>query len=115
MFEAISRKLIFAQLLKTKEESTVGLPGYELRLVADVKADSNEVRMLIMVIVVIAMVIVVFIIIITMVVVIERLHWFQIWPPGCVTSIATMPWITLLALPVCIELSWHLHQSESHQ
>ena len=35
------RKKIF--LFKTKEESTVGLPGYELRLVEDVKADSNEV------------------------------------------------------------------------
>ena len=30
-------------LLKTKEESTVGFPGYELRLVEDVQADSNEV------------------------------------------------------------------------
>ena len=28
----------------------------------------------------------------------------QSWPPGCVTCIATLPWIALLALSVGIEL-----------
>ena len=28
----------------------------------------------------------------------------QSWPPGCVTCIATLPWIALLALSVSIEL-----------
>ena len=30
--------------------------------------------------------------------------WFQSWPPGCVTRIATLPWSALLALSVSIEL-----------
>ena len=29
--------------------------------------------------------------------------WFQSWPPGCVTRIATLPWNALLALSVSIE------------
>ena len=31
-------------------------------------------------------------------------NWFQSWPPGWVTFIATLPGITLLALSVSIEL-----------
>ena len=34
----------------------------------------------------------------------HHLHWFQSWPPGCVTYIATFPWIALLALSVSMEL-----------
>ena len=34
----------------------------------------------------------------------HHLHCLQIWPPGCVTCIATLPWIALLALSVSIEL-----------
>ena len=30
--------------------------------------------------------------------------WFQSWPPGCVTRIATLQWNALLALSVSIEL-----------
>ena len=30
----------------------------------------------------------------------QHLHWFQTWPPGCITFIATLPWIVLLALSV---------------
>ena len=33
-----------------------------------------------------------------------RLSKFQSWPPDCVTCIATLPWIVLLALSVSIEL-----------
>ena len=33
----------------------------------------------------------------------HHLHWFQSWPPGNVTYIATLPWIALLALSVSIE------------
>ena len=33
----------------------------------------------------------------------HHLHCLQIWPPGCVTCIATSPWIALLALSVSIE------------
>ena len=33
-----------------------------------------------------------------------HLHCFQSWPPDCVTCIATLPWIALLALSVSIEL-----------
>ena len=33
----------------------------------------------------------------------HHLHWFQSWPPGNVTCIATLPWIALLALSVSIE------------
>ena len=29
----------------------------------------------------------------------------QCWPPGCITCIATLPWIALLALSVSIELA----------
>ena len=31
-------------------------------------------------------------------------HCLQSWPPGCVTCIATLPWIALLALSVSMEL-----------
>ena len=31
-------------------------------------------------------------------------HWFQSWPPGCLTCIATLPLIALLALSVDIDL-----------
>ena len=34
----------------------------------------------------------------------RHLHCLQSWPPGCVTCIATLPWIALLALSVSIEL-----------
>ena len=34
----------------------------------------------------------------------HHLHCLQSWPPGCVICIATLPWITLLALSVSIEL-----------
>ena len=34
----------------------------------------------------------------------RHLHWFQSWPPGSVTCIATLPWIALLALSASIEL-----------
>ena len=34
----------------------------------------------------------------------HHLHCLQSWPPGCVSCIATLPWIALLALSVCIEL-----------
>ena len=34
----------------------------------------------------------------------RHLHKLQIWLPGCVTCIATLPWIALLTLPVSIEL-----------
>ena len=34
----------------------------------------------------------------------RHLHCFQSWPPDCVTCIATLPWIALLALSVSIEL-----------
>ena len=37
-------------------------------------------------------------------------HWFQFWPPGGTTCIATLPWIVLL-----ISLSCYLKQPESHQ
>ena len=30
--------------------------------------------------------------------------WFQSWPLGCVTRIATLPWNAILALSVSIEL-----------
>ena len=30
----------------------------------------------------------------------HHLHCLQSWPPGCVTCIATLPWITLLTLSV---------------
>ena len=30
--------------------------------------------------------------------------WFQSWPPGCVTCVATLPWNALSALSVGIEL-----------
>ena len=33
----------------------------------------------------------------------RHMHWFQSWPPGCVTCIATLPWNALLALSVSIE------------
>ena len=29
--------------------------------------------------------------------------WFQSWPPGCVTRVATLPWNALLAISVNIE------------
>ena len=32
------------------------------------------------------------------------MHCLQSWPPGCVTCVATLPWIALLALSVSIEL-----------
>ena len=34
----------------------------------------------------------------------RHLHCLQSWPPGCVTCIATLPWIALLALSVSIGL-----------
>ena len=34
----------------------------------------------------------------------HHLHCLQSWPPGCVTCIATLPWIALLALSVSIDL-----------
>ena len=34
----------------------------------------------------------------------HHLHWFQSWPQGCVTCIATLPWSALSALSVGIEL-----------
>ena len=34
----------------------------------------------------------------------HHLHCLQSWPPGCITWIATLPWIVLLALSVNIEL-----------
>ena len=34
----------------------------------------------------------------------RQLHCLESWPPGCVTCIATLPWIALLALSVGIEL-----------
>ena len=34
----------------------------------------------------------------------RHLHCIQRWPPDCVTCIATLPWIALLALSVSIEL-----------
>ena len=34
----------------------------------------------------------------------RHLHCLQSWPPGCVTCIATLLWIVLLALSVSIDL-----------
>ena len=34
----------------------------------------------------------------------KNLHCLQSWPPGCVTCIATLPWVALLTLSVSIEL-----------
>ena len=34
----------------------------------------------------------------------RHLHCLQSWPPGCVTCIATLPWIAILTLSVSIDL-----------
>ena len=43
----------------------------------------------------------------------RHLQVLQIWPPGCVTCIVTLPWIAPLASSVSIELV--SSQPESHQ
>ena len=43
----------------------------------------------------------------------RHLHCFQSWPPDCVTCIATLPWMDLLAYQLV--LSWYPHQPESHK
>ena len=45
----------------------------------------------------------------------HHLHCFQSCPSGCVTCIATLPWIALLALLVSIELSARVTSVKSTQ
>ena len=43
----------------------------------------------------------------------HHLHWFQSWPPGNVTCIATLPWKPYWNYQLVLSL--YLHQLESHQ